>query len=195
MKSKLIIVEGPQGSGKTTVTDYIRHSLPYTNLYRLSGTSDNSETGLAKAIKMYEDLLKYMKTLEGTDINLLFDRTFFTEESYCRLGFKDYSFTEEYNRLVKKLDKLDFDIYYINLYVDDTSKFAERLDRAGKAKNKYAPFKVESSIKQQETYMKMAEELEKNTKNIKVINFNTNKSLEEECEELDKILDIKEKKK
>ena len=43
--------------------------------------------------------------------------------------------------------------------------------------------------------MKMAEELEKNTKNIKVINFNTNKSLEEECEELDKILDIKEKKK
>ena len=134
MKSKLIIVEGPQGSGKTTVTDYIRHSLPYTNLYRLSGTSDNSETGLAKAIKMYEDLLKYMKTLEGTDINLLFDRTFFTEESYCRLGFKDYSFTEEYNRLVKKLDKLDFDIYYINLYVDDTSKFAERLDRAGKAK-------------------------------------------------------------
>ena len=38
--SKLIVVEGAQGAGKTTVTDFLRHSLSYTNLYRLSGTSD-----------------------------------------------------------------------------------------------------------------------------------------------------------
>jgi len=195
MKSKLIIVEGPQGAGKTTLTDYIRHSLPYTNLYRLSGTADNSKTGLSKAIKMYDDLLSYMKTLEGTDINLLFDRTFFTEENYCRNGFKDYSFTEEYNKLVKRLDDLDFDIYYFNLYMDDTSAFGERLNREGKAQNKYAPFRVESSIKQQETYMKMAEELREISKNIKVINFNTNRPLEEEYKELDELLEIKEKKK
>ena len=69
-----------------------------------------------------------------------------TTISFCR-----YSFTEEYNKLVKRLDDLDFDIYYINLYMDDTSAFGERLNREGKAQNKYAPFKVESSIKQQET--------------------------------------------
>ena len=130
MRSKLIIVEGPQGTGKTTLTDYLRHSLPYTNLYRMSGTADSSETGLAKSIKMYEDLIRYLKMMEGTDINLVFDRTFFTEENYCRNGFKEYSFTEEYNKLVKKLDKLDFDIYYINLYLDDVSKFEERLNRS-----------------------------------------------------------------
>ena len=30
--SKLIVVEGAQGAGKTTVTDYLRYSLSYTNL-------------------------------------------------------------------------------------------------------------------------------------------------------------------
>lgn len=194
MRAKLIIVEGPQGTGKTTLTDYLRHSLPYTNLYRLSGTADSSETGLAKSIKMYEDLIKYLKMMEGTDINLVFDRTFFTEENYCRNGFKEYSFTEEYNKLVKKLDKLDFDIYYINLYLDDVSKFEERLNRSGKALYKYAPFKVESSIKQQETYCQMSDELKKNTKNIQVIDFNVNRPVEEEYEELNKLLGIESKK-
>ena len=91
--SKLIVVEGAQGAGKTTITDYIRYSLSYTNLYRLSGTSDSSETGLAKSKSMYESLLNYVKTLENLSINLVFDRTFFTEENYCRLGKKEYSFT------------------------------------------------------------------------------------------------------
>ena len=43
--SKLIVVEGAQGAGKTTITDYLRYSLSCTNLYRLSGTADSSETG------------------------------------------------------------------------------------------------------------------------------------------------------
>ena len=43
--SKIIIVEGAQGAGKTTVTDYIRYALKYTNLYRLCGTSDSSKEG------------------------------------------------------------------------------------------------------------------------------------------------------
>ena len=34
-KEKIIIVEGPQGAGKTTITDYLRNTLPYTNLYIL----------------------------------------------------------------------------------------------------------------------------------------------------------------
>ena len=32
---------------------------------------------------------------------------FFSEENYCRLGKKDYSFTEVYNDLVEKFSKLD----------------------------------------------------------------------------------------
>ena len=84
--SKLIVVEGPQGVGKTTITDYLRYSLSYTNLYRLCGTSDSTETGKKKAEEMYINLIEYMKKMENKSINMVFDRTFFTEENYCRLG-------------------------------------------------------------------------------------------------------------
>ena len=109
--SKLIVIEGAQGAGKTTYTDYVRYSLSYTNLYRLSGTSDTTKDGLIKAKNMYDTLLDYISKLENTSINLLFDRTFFTEEVYCRMGKKEYSFTEVYNKLLDRFSKLDFEIY------------------------------------------------------------------------------------
>ena len=43
--SKIIIVEGAQGAGKTTITDFLRHAVKYTNLYRLTGTSDSTKEG------------------------------------------------------------------------------------------------------------------------------------------------------
>ena len=125
--SKLIIVEGPQGAGKTTVTDFIRHGLKYTNLYRLCGTADSSPSGKLKAKDMYFDLIEYMKKMENKSINLLFDRTFFTEEIYSRLKFKQYDFSDAYESLLENFSALDFDIYYITLYLNDTSLFAKRL--------------------------------------------------------------------
>ena len=71
--SKIIVVEGPQGAGKTTITDFLRHTLPYSNLYRLSGTADSTAAGKKKAEEMYIDLLDYMKKLENKSINLIFD--------------------------------------------------------------------------------------------------------------------------
>lgn len=176
--SKLIVIEGAQGAGKTTITDYIRYSLSCTNLYRLSGTRDSSPTGLEKSISMYEILLDYIKKLENTSVNLLFDRIFFTEEVYCRLGKKQYSFTEEYNKLLERFSKLDFDIYYVTLYLDDESKYAERLERSGKAVYESSKFGVENSITQQKEYLKMSKEIEKKYPKIKVININTNRDFE-----------------
>ena len=49
--SRLIIIEGAQGAGKTTYTDFVRNTLSYTNLYRLSGTADTTKSGLPKARK------------------------------------------------------------------------------------------------------------------------------------------------
>ena len=135
--SKIIILEGPQGVGKTTITDYIRNVIPYTNLYRLSGTADTTKTGKEKAKIMYEDLVDYIEKLQNKSVNLLFDRTFFTEEVYCRLGFKEYTFTDVYNNLLDRLAKMDFDIYYITLYLSDENEFAKILNREGKAKVKY----------------------------------------------------------
>lgn len=182
--SKIIVVEGAQGVGKTTVTDFLRHSIKYTNLYRLSGTSDSSKEGLKKSKEMYMDLLEYIKKLENKSINLLFDRTFFSEENYCRLGKKEYSFTQVYNELVEKFSKLDFEIYYITLYLKDTKEYGSRLEREEKAVPKYAKFNVENSIKQQNTYLEMAKEIKEKYPNIKVYNIDNNRDFEEVKEEL-----------
>ena len=98
--SKMIIVEGAQGTGKTTVTDYIRHSIKYTNLYRLSGTSDSTKEGKKKAQAMYDTLMDYIEKMQNQSINLVFDRTFFSEENYTRLGFKEYSFSDVYYNML-----------------------------------------------------------------------------------------------
>ena len=186
--SKIIIVEGPQGAGKTTITDYIRNIVPYTNLYRLSGTSDSSKAGKIKAKKMYEDLMNYMENLENMSINLLFDRTFFTEEIYCRLGFKEYSFTDEYEKLMARLSKMDFDIYYITLYLRNTEEYEKRLKREGKASVKYAKFNIQSSINQQNAYLKMAEEIKNKYRKINVINYDTSRDTKITFEEIKNLL-------
>ena len=177
--SKLIVVEGAQGAGKTTITDYLRYSLSCTNLYRLSGTSDSSKTGLKKAEDMYNTLLDYIEKLENLSINLVFDRTFFTEENYCRLGKKEYSFTEVYNRLLERFSKMDFEIYYITLYLEDEKIYEERLSRSGKATYEVSKFGVENSINQQRVYLQMAEEIKQKYPNIKVINIKSDRPLEE----------------
>lgn len=186
--SKIIVVEGPQGAGKTTITDFLRHTLPYSNLYRLSGTADSTAVGKKKAEEMYIDLLDYMKKLENKSINLIFDRTFFTEENYCRLGIKEYTFTDVYEKLLDQFAKLDFDIYYITLYLQDENEYVERLKRDGKAVFKGAEFKAESSIKQQRVYLEMSKEVKEKYNNINVLDIANDKDLEETKKEIRKFL-------
>lgn len=189
--SKIIIVEGPQGVGKTTITDFIRNSISYTNLYRLCGTHDVTKTGREKSIKMYEALMDYIEKMQNTNVNLLFDRTFFTEEIYCRLGKKDYTFSDVYERLLDRLSKLDFEIYYITLYLENENEYDQRLDRPQKAKMEKADFEKESSINQQKEYLKMADEIKQKYKNINVVNINNSRPIEEVEKQIKDLLDWK----
>ena len=182
--SKLIVVEGAQGAGKTTITDFLRYLLSYTNLYRLCGTSDTSIEGKKKAKEMYVNLLEYIKKMENKSINLVFDRTFFTEENYCRLGKKDYTFTDVYETLLEDFSKLDFEIYYITLYLKDVEKYHTRLNRKDKATFKNSKFDAENSINQQRVYLEMAEEIKEKYPNIHTINIANDKELEETKKEL-----------
>ncbi len=188
--SKLIVVEGPQGAGKTTITDFLRYSLSYTNLYRLCGTSDSTPTGKKKAEDMYVDLIEYMHKMENKSINIVFDRTFFTEENYCRLGKKEYSFTDVYTRLLESFSKLDFEIFYITLYLEDKSSYNERLNREGKALFKGSKFGVENSMEQQRVYLEMAEEIKAKYPNINVVNIANDKDIEEVKKELREIINF-----
>ena len=182
--SKLIVVEGAQGAGKTTITDYLRYSLSYTNLYRLCGTSDSSAEGKKKTEDMYINLLEYIKKMENKSINLVFDRTFFTEENYCRLGKKDYTFTDVYEKLLEEFSKLDFEIYYITLYLKDVKKYHTRLDRKDKAAFKNSKYEAENSINQQKVYLEMAEEIKKKYPQIQVRNIANDRDFEETKKEL-----------
>lgn len=184
MKDKIIIVEGPQGVGKTTFTNYLREKITASDLYRLTGIKDKTETGLPKIKRKYLKLLEYIENCE--DVNMIFDRTFFSEEVYSRLGFKAYSFHELYEELLNKLDSLNFDIYFIVLYLKDTSEYEKRIQRD---KGEYQKFSAQSSIRQQEEYLKLADEVEKETKNIKVIKFDTDGN-EDYKEKIDKYFEF-----
>lgn len=156
-KGSIIIVEGPQGVGKSTLANFLRDNVPSANLYRLTGIKDKSSSGYEKNKIMYLGLINYMESLEEAELNLIFDRTFFTEEVYCNLGYKDYKFTDVYQRLVNKLAALDFDIYFAVLYLKDTNLYEERLNRQH---HQYQKFSIQSSVDQQNEYLKLLDEIE-----------------------------------
>lgn len=141
-------------------------------MYRLTGIKDKGITGLEKIKRKYNKLLEYVENC--SDVNIIFDRTFFSEEVYGRLGYKEYSFSETYEELLKKLDILDFEIYLIVLYLKDVKEYKKRLEN--RTKHQYQKFDIKSSITQQETYLKLADEVENKTKNIKVIKYNNQDS-------------------
>lgn len=186
-KSKLIIVEGPQGIGKTTLTTYLREAIPSCDLYRLSGIKDKTFNGLEKSRKRYYSLLDYLKQQECVGLNELFDRTFITEYVYANLGYKEYDFTEDFLKLIDKLNLLNFDIYYFSLYLEDISKYEERLKRDNH--HNYQSFSIENSKRQQEEYVKVANFIDKGYSNIKVYRI-ANDNFEESYKEINNILGI-----
>lgn len=164
---KFIVIEGPQGCGKTTLTNFLRDNIPASNLYRLSGQKDKTVTGKEKSKKMYFALLEYLKEMEDCDMNLIFDRTFFTEQVYALLGYKDYDFNDVYEELLKRLGQLNYEIYYISLYLEDVNIYGTRLKREH---HNYQAFSIENSINQQNTYDSLLPKIEalQNTKVIRL---------------------------
>ena len=156
---KCIIVEGPQGSGKTTLVNYLREKTSTVNLYRLTGSNDKGISGKEKSKKMYYALLDYMKQIEDSEVNLLFDRMFFSDYVYSRLGYKEYDFSDIYEELLKRLEHLHYSSFYISLYLKDTSLYEERLKRDHH--HFYQAFSLENSINQQKMYHSLIPRIQK----------------------------------
>ncbi len=165
MKNRLIVIEGPQGTGKTTLANYLREAIASSNLYRLSGQKEKKQEGKLLSQKMYEALLSYLKNMENIPMDLIFDRSFFTEEVYSRLGYKEYSFTDVYNELLKEFCQLNYEIYIIVLYLKKEELYEQRLQR--EMHHNYQTFSLENSVNQQNMYLQLAKELKE--KNLKVI--------------------------
>lgn len=173
-RGNIIIIEGPQGSGKSTMANFLRDNLASSNLYRLTGIKDKSETGYEKNKNMYLGLINYMESLEDTELNLIFDRTFFTEEVYAKLGYKSYNFDAVYERLLKKLSQLDFNIYFVVLYLKDTDIYTTRLNRQH---HQYQEFSKDNSVNQQNAYLELLRNIKyKNIHKIKISTDNFSKA-------------------
>ena len=184
-KNTLIIVEGPQGAGKTTFTNYLRENLASADLHRLTGIKDKSKTGLEKVTKRFQREMDYIKTgCSPEDPIMVYDRNFFTDEVYARLGYKEYSFAETYQSLLNQLNNMDLEIYLVILYLEDENLYKERL--ASRDKFEYQKFDIENSINQQREYLKLADEVEKEASNINVVRFanDTQEKFESKVKEL-----------
>lgn len=196
-KPKLIIVEGPQGSGKTTMTNWLREQMTSTNLYRLSGHNDKSPMGQRKSSIMYDQLHIYLMVVSrAAAMNVVMDRTFISEYVYCTLGYKEYDFRTEYLQLCVSLDRLSmfYDIYIMNLYLNDPIEYKERLQR-DKPQYQDAKFDIASSIRQQDAYndaIKLLNDVKKSFSCIKTFNIDTT-HLDKSRAEVFKILGLGEK--
>lgn len=163
-KRNIIIIEGPQGVGKSTLANFLRDNLPSTNLYRLSGINDKTKTGKEKNEIMYLELIDYMKKLEKTELNMVFDRFFFSEQVYSKLGYKEYLFDDVYEKLLNKFYELNYNIYFVVLYLKNEKLYEKRLKRVH---HNYKEFSLKSSVDQQKTYLGLADNIDKSK--IKVI--------------------------
>lgn len=173
--NRLIIIEGPQGTGKTTLANYLRENIKGANLYRLSGQNDKTIKGKKYSIKMYKSLIDYLYKMQDIPMDLIFDRTFMTEEVYARLGYKKYSFTDVYRELVDDLSQLKYDIHYFSVYLENVELFRQRLAR--ESHHNYQAFSLENSVNQQKVYRDISNELALYTPihvhNIEMDNFDT----------------------
>lgn len=181
-RGNIIIIEGPQGVGKSTMANFLRDNLASSNLYRLTGIKDKTQTGYEKNKKMYFNLIEYMRSLEETQLDLIFDRTFFTEQVYTTLGYKSYKFDDAYEELVKRLATLNYNIYVVILYLKDTNIYNERLKRVH---HNYQAFSLENSVNQQNCYLKLIDNIkEKNIQTIKIATDNYKEAYNELIEKI-----------
>ena len=150
---KLIILEGPRGSGKSTVARELRNSIEGSTLINPTGFKDDGGEGLRKIISYYEAMEAYLKALSASSETfcVIFDRTFFSEVVYSRI-YKDYDFNPAYewflNSMLNYTNELD--LFYMKL--SNEEELRERLNR-----DKVQLFdKVEESVaqstKQQQYY-------------------------------------------
>ncbi len=173
MRSKVVIIEGSQGTGKSTISTILREQMPYTNLLRLAGTSDKTKSGKEKVFWARNSELQMIYENRNNSISYILDRSHISEQVFCKLGHKDYTFNNENILLNKSLANIaeHYDVYFI-LLTADIDDFSERLKR-DKPEFLDLKFNTYSSIIQQEKYIDELNNLRRTHSSINCIQVNT----------------------
>jgi len=173
MNNKVIILEGAQGVGKTTITRILREQMPYSVLLSLSGTSDKTKDGELKIFKEHFSSLNMIDACKGCNLNFILDRSFLTERVYCSLGFKDFDFQANCDNLLNYLHHIanDYEVYVV-LLTATKDEFARRLNR-DKPEFLDIGFNALNSLNQQNEYKRILKEIKRRYNDINCIEVNT----------------------
>lgn len=176
MRNKIIIVEGAQGVGKTTVTNILRDSIPYTNLMRLTGNNTKGEEAKSQMEALFTNLLRMFRGVASHNHNFILDRFFFSDEVFAKL-YKGYKVDS--NTLYRKLWELtfDYDIYVFHL-ICSPEEMGNRLRRE-KPNYQDVSFSMKESLRQEEEYATCFNEL-RNYKGIVVHSIDTSEHTSEQ---------------
>jgi len=156
MKPFIIIVEGPQGVGKTTLTNWLRDSYPYTELMRLTGSAPISSQNKRADIG-YDYHMGAMKRCRQLTQNLgcfnvVMDRSYITELVYADL-YKGYaSLPSHVTNYCEELNSLALTSNVIILSMRGTEDFFKESLKRDKPNYQDVQFGIETSIKQQDKY-------------------------------------------
>lgn len=180
-KPKLIIVEGAQGVGKGAITNILREQMPYTNLFRLSGLSNDTLDLKTKTFKMRELELDTIFYAKNTGMNFILDRSHLSERVYCKLNYKPYSFKHETNKLNDKLNSISehYDTRVVLLKATKET-ITKRLSQRDKVEFNKLAFRAENSIAQQDKYVIEVNKLAKTSQYINFITIDTDNKTPEE---------------
>lgn len=162
-KPKIVMVIGAKGTGKSTLTNWLREQMICTNLLRLSGHGKTHITPKYATCKQYNALLDYLSASANCGYNFILDSSWITEQVYCRLGLgtKNYKFDNESLAFMDKFLTLElngyYDVYVIHLECNQ-QVIGQRLNR-GKGVYDDIRFDAENSINEMMTYNRIMTEM------------------------------------
>lgn len=173
MRPYILIIEGAQGCGKSTVCREIREQMKYVTLLDLSAIGDKTKEAEDKMFKYHNQILDMFDYTKFCGMNYVCCRSFLSERIYCNLGFKPYSFDRYNGILINNLDYLT-KWYDVHLILLTATKEELEIRLNNRDKFAYQKFSVENSLMQQEQYQKEFRELAKKKTDIKVYEMENN---------------------
>lgn len=179
--SRIVVIEGARGTGKSTVARNARQKIPEITLVNPVGFHADGKEGLRKIVQYYASWINFISEMWNHDSTFVFDRFFFTERVFSEL-YKEYDFTDYYEEFLEELSEIaDVDVVFFT--IEDEKELKRRLTRDK------VPFgKVEESVaetmNQQELYRNIMFDMESNYANIKLHEIDTTSLTPEEVEEL-----------
>lgn len=180
--AKLIIIEGPRGVFKSTVTRLLRDRIEGSTLINLTGFKENGQQGYLKIWNYYENVMRMIEGLQD-DYTLIFDRHFFSEMVYSRL-YKSYDFTKAYVLLIQRLLNAaeEIEVYYFT--IKDVHVLNERLNRKKLNLFDSVPENVEETMKQQVGYDWVMSTFERMTEGLEHVTYRKLDTTNRQPEEL-----------